>query len=520
MKPGTLTSALSFFMLFVTLKAAAQDLQLNNTFIDREVTASPEIKSRLTTQRKLISDQKLGFLVGATEVSRVNMELLTGELEVPASEVKRLQGIYKNRILSAATTQAISRMLKVVCLASARTYDLRDHQSFPAVRYQRCGNCWAYCATGAIEFAAYRTRVLPGFHDLSEAFLVNCSGGGSCTGGYTYKVYEFLNNTRKKMRLETQFADNGEDRPCNLDLGPLSHVELMDWGIVDPSGDISRIPTVTQIKEAICRYGAISCSMQATRLFGDYAGGVFKQTPSNYADPSTNHAVVIIGWDDSKNAWLVRNSWGVYWGENGYAWVDYNTNNIGRRATWVVVKDEAQCNRKYEIKINLVKVTAPKVIDTDADEDLFGSLSVEKYTSEYNDLILGSLSMWSRTGRSYDPKDVTKARQDGFTNIGSQETLRSSISNTSLSASVITVEGVLKDKEIISDIKYTCRDCTAGAREISIARYMDQIDELEPGQKKTLRIGNDEFFEMNFYENNDPNSSHVKFMWSIEVKAL
>ena len=44
MKPGTLTSALSFFMLFVTLKAAAQDLQLNNTFIDREVTASPEIK--------------------------------------------------------------------------------------------------------------------------------------------------------------------------------------------------------------------------------------------------------------------------------------------------------------------------------------------------------------------------------------------------------------------------------------------------------------------------------------------
>ncbi|MFN8182347.1 MAG: hypothetical protein U0X34_10905 [Bacteroidia bacterium] len=148
MKPGTLTSALSFFMLFVTLKAAAQDLQLNNTFIDREVTASPEIKSRLTTQRKLISDQKLGFLVGATEVSRVNMELLTGELEVPASEVKRLQGIYKNRILSAATTQAISRMLKVVCLASARTYDLRDHQSFPAVRYQRCGNCWAIVLQG------------------------------------------------------------------------------------------------------------------------------------------------------------------------------------------------------------------------------------------------------------------------------------------------------------------------------------------------------------------------------------
>ena len=52
----------------------AQDLQLSKTFTDREVIASPDIKSRLTTQRKLISDQKLGFLVGATEVSSVNME--------------------------------------------------------------------------------------------------------------------------------------------------------------------------------------------------------------------------------------------------------------------------------------------------------------------------------------------------------------------------------------------------------------------------------------------------------------
>ncbi|GEM_PF-1446642 len=497
----------------------AQDLQLSKTFTDREVIASPDIKSRLTTQRKLISDQKLGFLVGATEVSSVNMELLTGELEVPASEVKRLQSIYSKKVISAATTKTINRIMKVVCMSSAPKYDLRENQSFPPVRYQQCGNCWAYCAVGAIEFAAYRTRLMPPNQNLSEGFLVNCSGGGTCTGGYTYRAYEFLNNTRKKMRLETQIADNGENAPCNTTLGPLSHTELMDWGIVEPSGDISLIPTVAQIKTALCRYGAISCSILATRLFGDYAGGIFKQTPSNYTNPTTNHAVVIIGWDDSKNAWLVRNSWGTYWGDGGYAWVDYKTNNIGRRATWVVVKDEAQCNRKYNVKLKLVKLIAPKVIDTDADEDLYGSLGLDIYESEYSTINLGH-TFWTKLGRTYDPEDVTKARQDGYTLIGTEEVIASDIGNVVLGGSILTVDGTLKDKEIIANINYTCRDCTDGKRDIVIGRYMDQIDNLEPGEKTLLRIGNDDFFEMNFYENNDPNSSHVKVMWSIEVKAL
>jgi cathepsin L len=45
-----------------------------------------------------------------------------------------------------------------------------------------------------------------------------------------------------------------------------------------------------------------------------------------------------VGWDDSKNAWLVRNSYGSTWGEKGYGWIDYNSNNIGIRAAWVLAK--------------------------------------------------------------------------------------------------------------------------------------------------------------------------------------
>ena len=43
---------------------------------------------------------------------------------------------------------------------------------------------------------------------------------------------------------------------------------------------------------------------------------------------------MLIGWDDSKQAWLVKNSWGTGWGEGGYAWIHYGANDIGRTGTW------------------------------------------------------------------------------------------------------------------------------------------------------------------------------------------
>ena len=55
-----------------------------------------------------------------------------------------------------------------------------------------------------------------------------------------------------------------------------------------------------------------------------------------------NHAVTLIGWDDSKSAWLIKNSWGTGWGdtcgfgtERGYMWISYTSDNIGYAAAWV-----------------------------------------------------------------------------------------------------------------------------------------------------------------------------------------
>ncbi|HOA06363.1 MAG TPA: C1 family peptidase, partial [Spirochaetota bacterium] len=51
----------------------------------------------------------------------------------------------------------------------------------------------------------------------------------------------------------------------------------------------------------------------------------------------TNHAIVIVGWDDSKKSFLIKNSWGEDWGEKGYMWIEYGCNNIGRGASYITV---------------------------------------------------------------------------------------------------------------------------------------------------------------------------------------
>ncbi len=80
----------------------------------------------------------------------------------------------------------------------------------------------------------------------------------------------------------------------------------------------------SKIKSALCQYGAISTIVPATPAFNNYIGGVFKEPGVTYWDNNA-HAVVLVGWDDEKKAWLLRNSWGVGWGEAGYMWVDYET---------------------------------------------------------------------------------------------------------------------------------------------------------------------------------------------------
>lgn len=90
------------------------------------------------------------------------------------------------------------------------------------------------------------------------------------------------------------------------------------------------------VKEAIMQYGAVSASYYADDRYMNFNTGAYYC----YDAMGTNHAVAIIGWNDSykkenfqtapssDGAWLVKNSWGTWYGEQGYFWMSYEDASI------------------------------------------------------------------------------------------------------------------------------------------------------------------------------------------------
>jgi cathepsin L len=152
-----------------------------------------------------------------------------------------------------------------------------------------------------------------------------------------YKAFEYLQNSRPKMMTAAQYPDNGQDGPCP-NFTPETKIELSYWGIADAGAGVSKIADQLKIKQTIIDFGCASTCVDVTPLFQHYSGGVFNENHSDYSHTTINHAVIIVGWDDRKYAWLVRNSWGTGWGEKGYMWIGYDCNNIGYSTTWCVAK--------------------------------------------------------------------------------------------------------------------------------------------------------------------------------------
>ena len=336
MKFAKTTVLLSVAAVLLSLQVTAQPV-LPNKYQVREVNAPIQVKNQIATQRTMIKQQNLKFNVGFTGVSTKTIAQITGEIDVPAAEISRVKSTVINRQITPAAKEMIKAWI-VACVSTRKTYDARLQNDVTPVRNQQCGNCWSYSAVAAFESSYLRVNgTTPANMNASEQHAVSCSGGGTCSGGNAYKVFEWMVNGNKNLMTDASLPDAGVNGSCAGGT-PSTNYYATDWGIVDPSGDITKIASVAGIKEALCKYGPISASVFVTALFQNYTNGVFSETASNYANPSSNHAILIVGWDDDKGAWLIKNSWGTDWGENGYMWISYNTNNIGRKASWVIAK--------------------------------------------------------------------------------------------------------------------------------------------------------------------------------------
>jgi cathepsin K len=240
--------------------APAQTEKLAESFRVREAKASPELKAVLVQQREFIASRKLDFRVGVTAVSGKKLEEITGEHEIPPEKVLEIQRMMQGKRIDAELLEQLGSLVSGICNAGNKTYDARTDNIVPSIRFQQCGNCWSYSCVGPIECSYIKINGVkdPKTIDLSEMQIVACSGGGNCDGGLTYQAFEWLKNTGTKMLKEADAPDHGTDSPCPT-VSTTTSAQLADWGVIDPSGDISKIAPVDKIKEALCKYGPVAC---------------------------------------------------------------------------------------------------------------------------------------------------------------------------------------------------------------------------------------------------------------------
>ena len=222
-------------------------------------------------------------------------------------------------------------LVKRDCVATRTAFNWRDMNKVSPVKEQDCGNCWAFAAAGAYE-SSYLIRNNMTV-DSSEQFINDCAvadngeDAGSCNGGLAVKALQYL--VKEGGTQETTVPYTGSNSACT---NPATPYNAVAWNYVEPATDF---PTTQQIKEALCLYGALTTRMRVVSSdFVSYTGGVYSE---NVASDSSGegHAVVIVGWDDTKGAWLIKNSWGADWGEDGYGWIAYGSNRIGRHTAWI-----------------------------------------------------------------------------------------------------------------------------------------------------------------------------------------
>jgi len=180
-----------------------------------------------------------------------------------------------------------------------------------------CGSCWAFSATETVEsqwFLAGHTIV-----DLSVQQIVDCDkgrGDEGCNGGDTPTAYQYVMSAGG-MDSDQDYPYTGEDDQCAFDpKKEVAHISNWFYATTDKNE--------IEMQEVLVAKGPLSiCVDAATWQF--YVGGVV----SHWCGEDLDHCVQIVGfqnyttWDFAvKQIWLVRNSWGADWGEDGYIYIE------------------------------------------------------------------------------------------------------------------------------------------------------------------------------------------------------
>jgi cathepsin L len=253
--------------------------------------------------------------------------------DLPFSEYKKLNGYL--RMYGDANNSNATRWRAPLNVNVPDAIDWRDHGYVTEVKNQgMCGSCWSFSATGALE--GQHKRSTGKLVSLSEQNLVDCSskfGNHGCNGGLMDFAFEYVKQNGG-IDTEDSYPYKAKQRKCHF---KKADVGAEDTGYVDvDEGDEEALKT------AIATQGPVSVAIDAGhRSFQLYKTGVYFE--ANCSPEALDHGVLAVGYGtdpDHGDYWIVKNSWGPEWGEDGYIRMARNKKNhcgIASKASYPLV---------------------------------------------------------------------------------------------------------------------------------------------------------------------------------------
>lgn len=244
-------------------------------------------------------------------------------------------------------------------------YDLRSAipENLTIRNQQQTNSCWTFAVMSSLEtnLALYnhKNNLSTKTYNFSERHMVYATNRvfanneineygfnkGASDGGNYYLASAYLTNGQGAIEESQMPFENDESlielsqiQNKNVVTQLYDTIEFPSYNISEDTTEIKR-----QIKEHILKYGSVYASIHGAQILSDYYNA---STGALYCDNTTNcptnHAVSIVGWDDNystsnfnashrpqnNGAWIIRNSWGVDVGDQGFMYVSYEDVNV------------------------------------------------------------------------------------------------------------------------------------------------------------------------------------------------
>ncbi len=280
---------------------------------------------KLEGVRAAINQESASWVAGRTAVSGLSVD-----------EYKSLCGVIfpKEKLPSEVAPVRVFTETPLPAALDWRDKDGGDWTT-PIRDQLACGSCWAFGSIAALESQINIAANEPAIDvDLSEQFLLSYSGGG-CDGWDQDSTMDFLRDagTVDETSLPYQ-ANDAIPGGTALPFVGGRKWNLESWGWVSLG-----TPTPDEIK-AYLQERPLVTAFDVYEDFRYYTGGVYEHVEGEKVG---GHMVSIVGWNDDDECWIVKNSWGTDWGENGFFrikwgeceidyWAAYSDFELAKRA--------------------------------------------------------------------------------------------------------------------------------------------------------------------------------------------